>query len=97
MKAEYNGLNLSIQVLTGDSKMIFNYKIGSKSVVFNDLNVQLIGEYESKEVIPQGKNIEQYGADFALRKEFLKNNVATLTFAINDVFNTKRSGQIYDR
>ncbi len=38
--------------------MIFNYKIGSKSMVFNNLNVQLIGEYESKEVIPQGK---EYG------------------------------------
>ena len=30
------------------------------------------------------------------RKEFLKNNVASLTFAINDVFNTNRFGQIYD-
>lgn len=96
VKAEYNGLNLSNQGFNWDTKMIFNYKIGSKSVVLNNLNVQLTGEYESREVIPQGKNLEQYAADFALRKEFMKNNVASLTFAINDVFNTQRSGQIYD-
>ncbi len=96
VKAEYNGLNLSNQGFNWDTKLIFNYKIGSQSVVLNNLNAQLIGEYESKEVIPQGRNKEQYGADFALRKEFLKNNVASLTFAVNDVFNTKRFGQIYD-
>src|SRR5690606_20580185 len=96
VKAEYNGLNLSNQGFNWDTKLIFNYKIGSQSVVLNNLNAQLIGEYESKEVIPQGRNKEQYGANFALRKEFLKNNVASLTFAVNDVFNTKRFGQIYD-
>jgi outer membrane receptor protein involved in Fe transport len=96
VKAEYNGLNLSNQGFNWNSKMIFNYKIGSKLVVLNNLNIQLINEYESPEVIPQGKNIAEYSTDFALRKEFLKNNVASLTFAINDVFNTRRSGQIYD-
>ena len=34
--------------------------------------------------------------DFALRKEFLKNRAAAVTFAINDIFNSDRWGQIYD-
>jgi hypothetical protein len=34
--------------------------------------------------------------DFGFRKDFLKNNKATLTFNINDVFNTRRFGSIYD-
>jgi hypothetical protein len=34
-------------------------------------------------------------ADFGIRKEMLKNKV-TLTFNINDVFNTRRWGSIYD-
>ena len=55
-----------------------------------------MSEYESAEVIPQGKRKPQYGVDFAMRKDFLKNNKATLTFGINDIFNTQRWGVIYD-
>ncbi|MGZ8518278.1 MAG: outer membrane beta-barrel protein, partial [Chitinophagaceae bacterium] len=29
-------------------------------------------------------------------KDFLKNNKATVTFGVNDVFNTQRWGTIYD-
>jgi hypothetical protein len=31
-----------------------------------------------------------------LRKDFLKDNKGTLTFSVNDVFNTNRWGTIYD-
>ena len=31
-----------------------------------------------------------------MRKDFLKNNKATITFGINDIFNTQRWGTIYD-
>lgn len=96
VKAMVGDLNLSNQGFNWESKLIVNYKLASKSVVLKNLNFQLSGEYESKEVIPQGRNKEQYQSNFALRKEFLKNNVASLTFAINDVFNTNRFGQIYD-
>ena len=34
--------------------------------------------------------------DIAFRKEFLKDKAATITFAVNDVFNSDRFGQIYD-
>ncbi|HZI53337.1 MAG TPA: outer membrane beta-barrel protein, partial [Chitinophagaceae bacterium] len=52
--------------------------------------------YESAEVIPQGRRTPEYRVDLAVRKEFLKNNKASLTFAINDIFNTQRWGVIYD-
>ncbi len=35
-------------------------------------------------------------SDFAMRKEFLKNKKAALSFNINDIFNTRRWGTIYD-
>lgn len=96
VKAVVGDLNLSNEGFNWETKLIVNYKLAAKSVVFNNLNFQLMGEYESKEIIPQGKNKEQYLANFALRKEFLKNNAASVTFSINDVFNTNRFGQIYD-
>jgi len=47
-------------------------------------------------VIPQGKNKSQFVSDFALRKEFLKNRAAALSISVNDIFNTRRYGSIYD-
>ena len=32
----------------------------------------------------------------AIRKDFLKDKKASLTFALNDVFNTNRNGNIFD-
>ncbi len=55
-----------------------------------------MGEYESAEVIPQGKRKPEFNVDFAMRKDFLKNNKASITFGINDIFNTRRWGVIYD-
>ena len=67
-----------------------------KSWLFNNLGFQVIGEYESPTVIPQGRRKEQYSVDFALRKDMFKAKKGTLTFSINDVFNTNRFGTIYD-
>jgi outer membrane receptor protein involved in Fe transport len=89
-------LNLSNEGFTFESKLILNYRVQSKSPIFDKLSFQVTGEYESPEVEPQGKNKEQYVVDAGFRKDFLKNNKATLTFNINDVFNTRRFGSIYD-
>ena len=95
--AVVNGLDLSNQGFNWDTKFIGNYKIVSpSSKFFNNLNFQLVSEYESPHVIPQGKEKGQFVTDFAMRKEFLKNNKAALSFSINDVFNTRRYGTIYD-
>jgi outer membrane receptor protein involved in Fe transport len=97
VNARVNDLNLSNEGFNWEAKLITNYKIEApKSWLFKNLSFQVTGEYESPEVIPQGKRKEQYSVDFALRKDFLKNNAGTLTFSMNDVFNTRRFGTIYD-
>jgi outer membrane receptor protein involved in Fe transport len=88
--------NLSNEGFTFETKLILNYRVQSKSPIFDKLSFQVTGEYESPEVEPQGKNKEQYVVDAGFRKDFLKNNKATLTFNINDVFNMRRFGSIYD-
>ncbi len=97
VNAVVNDVNLSNEGFSWEAKLITNYKIEAKrSWLFNNLGFQVIGEYESPEVIPQGKRKEQYSVDFALRKDMFKEKKGTLTFSINDVFNTNRFGTIYD-
>jgi hypothetical protein len=96
VKAIIGDLNLSNEGFNWESKLIMNYKFGTKSSILKNTSLQLTAEYESREIIPQGRNKEQYEADFAIRKEFLKNRAAAVTFAVNDIFNSDRWGQIYD-
>jgi outer membrane receptor protein involved in Fe transport len=96
-KASVNKKDLSNQGFNFQTKLISNYKIVTDaSRLFNNLGFQLIAEYEGPEVIPQGKEKAQFGADFAMRKEFLKNKKASLSFSVNDIFNTRKYGTIYD-
>ncbi|MEO6453526.1 MAG: outer membrane beta-barrel family protein [Ginsengibacter sp.] len=97
VNAVVNNIDLSNEGFNWEAKLIINYKIeAKKSSLFSNLGFQVIGEYEGPEVIPQGKNKEQYSVDFALRKDMFKEKKGTLTFSINDVFNTNRMGTIYD-
>lgn len=96
VKAVIGDLDLSNRGFNWETKMIFNYKFSNKSAWLKNTNMQLTANYESREVIPQGRNKEQFVTDFAVKKEFLKNRAASVTFAINDVFNTNLWGQIYD-
>ena len=96
VNAKLAKVDLSNEGFNWEAKLIANYKISSKSKIFNKLGFQAIGEYESPEILPQGKRKEQYSVDLALRKDFLKNNMGTITFSLNDVFNTNRWGTIYD-
>ena len=97
VNAVVNGNDLSNEGFSWETKLITNYKIeAKKSSLFNNLSFQVVGEYESPEVIPQGKRKEEYRVDFALRKDMFKERKGTLTFSISDVFNTQRFGTIYD-
>jgi outer membrane receptor protein involved in Fe transport len=97
VNANVNDIDLSNEGFSWETKLIANYKIEApNSWLFKNLGFQATGEYESPEVIPQGRRKEQYSVDFAMRKDMLKNNAGTLTFSINDVFNTNRFGTIYD-
>lgn len=95
--AKVNNIDLSNKGFNWETKLITNYKIETiKKSLINNLGFQLIGEYQSPRVIPQGKRLSEFDVDFALKKEFLKDKKASVTFAINDVFNSRRWGIIYD-
>ncbi len=97
VNATINDLDLSNKGFSWEAKLTASYKIAtSKKSFFNNMSFQFLGEYESPEVIPQGKRDAQYQIDLAMRKDFLKNKKATITFAVNDMFNTNRYGVIYD-
>ncbi len=97
VKANVNALNLSNDGFNWSGKLMANYKIAAQShPLFNNVSFQLSGSYESPRVIPQGKTKSSFSSDFAMRKDFLKNRKATVTFGINDIFNSERWGTIYD-
>jgi len=97
VNAKINNLDLSNKGFNWEGKLISNYKIETqKKSLFNNMSFQLIADYESASVIPQGKSKAEFDVDFAIRKDFLKNKKASLTFAVSDLFNTRRWGTIYD-
>lgn len=97
VKAQVKGMDLSNDGFNWEAQLTADYKIVTTTKsIFNNLGFQLNGEYESAEVIPQGRRKPEYSVDLAFRKDFLKNNKATITLGINDVFNTQRWGTIYD-
>ena len=96
VKAIVGDVNLNNEGFNWEGKLIVNYTTKSKKPLWTDFNFQLNGQYESQEVIPQGKNKAEFVVDFAIRKEFLKQKAAAVTLSINDVFNTNISGQIFD-
>ncbi|MEO6355267.1 MAG: outer membrane beta-barrel family protein, partial [Ferruginibacter sp.] len=97
VKAKVNKLDLSNRGFNWEAKLISNYKIEKPEKPFlNNLGFQMILDYESPRVIPQGRNIAELDVDMAIRKEFLKNKKASLTFAVNDVFNSRKWGAVYD-
>lgn len=97
VNAKVNNLNLTNKGFNWQAKLMSSYKIQTaQPSMFNNLSFQFIADYESPSVIPQGKRLAQFDVDMAIKKEFLKNKKASLTFAINDLFNSSRWGTIYD-
>jgi outer membrane receptor protein involved in Fe transport len=98
VNSDVDNLNLSNEGFNWSAELTANYKIRTtnESSVFNKIGFQLNGEYESPRVLPQGRRLEQFSADFAMKKDVFKNNKGTITFSINDVFDTQKYGVIYD-
>lgn len=97
VEAEVEKTVLSNEGFNWSAKLTSNYKLtGVTSPVFKNMSFQLTGNYESARVVPQGKEKERYKMDLALRKDLLKGNKGTITFAVDDVFNTHKFGSIYD-
>ncbi len=97
VKASVGKQDLSNKGFNWSTKFTVNYKIETENPsLFNKISVQLTGEYESPRVIPQGRRLEQFDSDLALRKDLFKGNKGSITFSVNDVLNTRRYGVIYD-
>jgi outer membrane receptor protein involved in Fe transport len=65
-------------------------KLVSETRLPKHFTLQLYGRYEGPRVIPQG-TVQGFGAlDAAIRKEFLKNNAASLSLSFSDIFNSER-------
>ena len=98
VNATQNALNLSNEGFQWSSKLTANYKItaNNEKSVFDKLAFQLTADYHSPRVIPQGKRLERFSADFAMRKDVFKNNRGSITFSVNDIFNSERYGVIYN-
>ncbi len=98
VNAQIGDLNLDNEGFSWEFELMANYKILQETNpnIFNKMSFQFSGEYESAEVIPQGRREPQYSVDLAMRKDFLENDKGTFTFSINDVFNTNRWASIYD-
>ncbi|WP_158638427.1 outer membrane beta-barrel protein [Panacibacter ginsenosidivorans] len=96
-KASVNKLDLNNKGFNFGTKLIANYKfITQANKFFNNLGFQFVANYQGPRVIPQGRTKQQFVADFAMRKEFLKKKAASLSFSINDILNTRRFGNIYE-
>lgn len=97
VKAVVKNINLSNSGFNWEAKMTANYKIiKPESKFLNNFSFQAMGEYESPRVMPQGRMKEQWSVDFAMRKDFMKNNAASITFNVSDVFNSWKFGSITD-
>ncbi len=68
VNAKVDETDLSNEGFNWEAKLTANYKISSASPIWNKLGFQVVGEYESPEVIPQGKRKERYSVDLALRR-----------------------------
>jgi iron complex outermembrane receptor protein len=80
--------NLNNQGFSWNTKLIAQYRFK------NNWNVQLNGDYEAPRIIPQGRTIPVYGADFSVAKSFKK--VWNFNLSVIDVFNTRRFGNFFD-
>ena len=89
--------NVALQAAEGGARNSgYNWEVkGLANYRFlKDWTIQLNGEYESPEITPQGRRVEQYYVDASLSHDF--NRSLTGVISVNDVFYTNRWGNIID-
>lgn len=83
-----NAGSLQNSGITWNTKGIISYKFPKQ------ITAQVNGGYEAPRIIPQGTTLDVYSMDISVSKDFGK--ALTFSLTLNDVFNTKRWGSIYD-
>jgi len=66
-------------------------KMNSNTKFPYNVSLQVTGNYESKQILPQGERASKYSVDMAVRKEFLKKRTLAISLGLNDIFNTDRT------
>ncbi len=94
-----NNFNLFNTSIKSDSLSTdaWSYFIKSNAILKfgTGYSAQLSGTFEGKEIILQGYVKERYNVDFAIKKSFF-NNSANVTFAVNDIFNSRKQVTILE-
>ncbi|RFS19094.1 TonB-dependent receptor [Chitinophaga silvatica] len=85
INASSNGDNLSNQGFTWFGKLNSNTKLPW------NLTLQVSGEYESRQILPQGERKAKWSTDAAIKKDMLKNKALSVSLGLNDIFNTDRN------
>ena len=92
VKANVGELVLDNEGFSWEAQLTANYRVQSNKKWLDKMGIQLTSEYESREVIPQGMRIPEFRVDAAIRKDFMTGNKASLVFAVDDMFNSRRWG-----
>ncbi|WP_073080268.1 outer membrane beta-barrel family protein [Chitinophaga jiangningensis] len=66
-------------------------KVNSNTKLPWNLTFQVNGEYESKQILPQGERMPNWSIDAAVKKDLLKNKALSISLGINDIFNSNRN------
>ena len=78
--------NISGFAYTGKSNFTYRFP--------KDISVQVSGNYESEQPLPQGTQIPVYFMDLSVKKSFMK--VASVSLTLSDVFDTRGRGMMYN-
>ncbi|MFD2934949.1 outer membrane beta-barrel family protein [Spirosoma flavum] len=95
--ANLNVFNVILQSTTLHNQLVsYNAKLNLTYRFPSNISAQLSGTNDGKAPQLQGYRQAVRGADFAVRKGFWQNR-ASLTFTVNDMFNSRRFISIYDQ
>lgn len=93
----FNLFEMALQSVDVNRQMLrYNAKLSVTYKVNNGPSIQLSGQQRSKSPSLQGYQKAVTGADFAIRQP-LWHNRASITFIINDIFNSRKLYSVYDQ
>jgi hypothetical protein len=95
--ANFNGYETVIQSIDITTRMLrYNAKLSATYKFGHSISAQISAQRRSKSPQLQGYQRAVTGADFALRKGFWQNR-GSLTFIVNDIFNSRKLYTVYDQ
>ncbi|SIN83707.1 outer membrane beta-barrel family protein [Chitinophaga niabensis] len=73
-----------------NSGFVWFGKVNSNTKLPWNLTLQVTGEYESRQILPQGEDAPEYQVDLAMKKDFFKKKNFSVALGLTDIFNTDR-------